>query len=181
MHADGKTSGTSPALAPMERIRLFCSVNRRLRGLRGQVVERPTKERPTETLGKLSREAQIVLAAAVLYLISSFFDWQQVSFGPITAGISEWHRVGVIAGLFVIAVLAWEAVRIFIGDIEVGPLTAGFISVALAFGLLLVTVITFLTHNEARHWPSWIGLILSLVSQSSRPTARETKACRCRT
>jgi hypothetical protein len=116
-----------------------------------------------EVLGKLSREVQIILAAALLYLIFSFFDWQQVSFSGITAGISEWHGVGVIAGLLVVALLVWEAARIFVGDIDLGPLSAGLISVALAMLLLLFTIITFLTHNEARHWPSWLGLILSIL------------------
>jgi hypothetical protein len=117
-----------------------------------------------EVLGKLSREVQVILVAAVLYLIFSFFDWQQVSIGGIgTAGISEWHGVGVIAGLLVVALLVWEGARAFVGDIDLGPLSAGLISVALAELLLLFTIITFLTHNEFRHWPSWLGLILSIV------------------
>ncbi len=117
-----------------------------------------------EALGKLSREVQIILAATVLYLIFSFFDWQQVSIGGIgTAGISEWHGIGVLAALLAVALLVWEAARVFVGDNDLGPLTAGFISVALAMLLLLFTVITFLTHNEFRHWPSWLGLILSIV------------------
>ena len=38
------------------------------------------------------------------YLIFSFFDWQQVSIGPLSVGASEWHGVGVVAGLVVIVV-----------------------------------------------------------------------------
>jgi uncharacterized membrane protein len=117
-----------------------------------------------EVLGKLSREVQIILAAALLYVIFSFFDWQQVSISGIgTAGISEWHGVGVIAALLAIALLVWEGARIFLGDIDLGPLSAGLISVGLAMLLLLFTIITFLTHNEFRHWPSWLGLVLSIL------------------
>jgi hypothetical protein len=116
-----------------------------------------------EMLKKLPREVQVLLGGSLLYLIFSFFDWQQVSFGPVTAGITEWHGVGIIAGLLAIALLLWEAARLFQVTVPLGTLTPGLVSVALALLLLLFTVITFLTHNEARHWPSWIGLLLSIV------------------
>jgi hypothetical protein len=63
----------------------------------------------------------------------------------------------------VIALLVWEGVRLFEVKIEFGALTPGLVSVALALLLLLFTVITFLTHGTARHWPAWIGLLLSIV------------------
>ena len=38
------------------------------------------------------------------------------------------------------------------------------LSVGLALLLLIFTVITFLTHGTARHWPAWLGpLVLSIV------------------
>jgi drug/metabolite transporter (DMT)-like permease len=114
-----------------------------------------------DLLKNLPREAQVILGAAVLALIFSFFDWQQVSFLNVTAGRSEWNGIGVVAGLLIIAVLLWEAARAL--NIELGSVPVGLVSVVLALALLLFTVITFLTHNEARHWPSWIGLILSIV------------------
>ncbi len=116
-----------------------------------------------ELLKKLPREVQVLLGSGVLYLIFSFFDWQQVSFGPLTAGVTEWHGVGVVAGLLVIALLLWEVARLFQIKIQLGSVTPGLVSVGLALLLLLFTVITFLTHNEARHWPSWLGLLLSIV------------------
>jgi hypothetical protein len=42
-------------------------------------------------------------------------------------------------------------------------LSEGLVSVGIALLLALFTVITFATHGTARHWPAWIGLILSLV------------------
>lgn len=112
---------------------------------------------------KLSREVQVVLAGSVLYLIASFLDWQQVSFSGFSAGVTEWHGVGVIAGLLVIALLVWELARRFSVEIPLGPLTPGLLSVGLALMLLIFTVITFLSHSTARHWPAWLGLLLSIA------------------
>ena len=116
-----------------------------------------------EALMKLSREVQIVLGGTVLYVIFSFLDWQQVSFGGISAGRSEWSGIGVIAALLALILLAWEASRAFGVKIELGSVAPGLVSVGLALLLLVFTVITFLSHNEARHWPAWIGLLLSIV------------------
>jgi hypothetical protein len=116
-----------------------------------------------DMLRKLPREVQVVLGGSLLYLLFSFFDWQQVSFFGAHAGITEWHGVGVIAGLLALALLAWEGARLLGLRIEFGPITPGLGSIALALLLLLFTVITFLTHNEARHWPAWAGLLLSIA------------------
>ena len=116
-----------------------------------------------DKLVKLPRETQAVVGGSVLYLIFSFLDWQQVSIGPISACASEWHGVGIIAGLLVIAVLVWEAVRLMGMKVELGPVTPGQLSAVLPLLLLLFTIITFFSHSTARHWPAWIGLILSIV------------------
>jgi hypothetical protein len=117
-----------------------------------------------DILKKLSMPAQAVLAGTVLYIIFSFFDWQQVCFGPACAGVSEWHGGGgTITVLSAILLLAWELVRLLNVKVNVGGVSPGLISFGLTLLLLLLTIITFITHNEARHWPSWIGLILSIV------------------
>jgi uncharacterized integral membrane protein len=120
-----------------------------------------------DALTKLSRETQVVLGCAVLFLIFSFFDWQQVSFSSTfvsgSAGLSLWHGIGFIAGLLVIALLIWEIVRLFEVNTPTGNVTEGHISIALALALALFTVIAFFDKSTARHWPAWIGLILSLV------------------
>ena len=67
-----------------------------------------------------------------------------------------------------IALLAWEAIgalNVDLGD-AVRALPANLISAALAAAVTLFVVIEFLTHNEARHWPAWIGLILGIVPDS---------------
>ena len=116
-----------------------------------------------DMLKKLPRDAQIVLGGCALYIIFSFFDWQQVSFLTVHAGINEWHGVGIIAALLAIALLVWEGARLLGARIEFGPVTPGLGSIGIALLLLLFTVITFLSHNEARHWPAWIGLLLSIA------------------
>jgi hypothetical protein len=114
------------------------------------------------TFRKQPPEVQVLLGGSVLYLIFSFLDWQQVSLLGAHAGISEWHGVGVIAGLVAIALLLWEVGRLMGVRTAFGPITPGLGSIGLALLLLLFTVITFLTHNEFRHWPSWAGLIVSI-------------------
>jgi hypothetical protein len=117
-----------------------------------------------DMLKKLSMPAQGVLAGTVLYIIFSFLDWQQVCFGPACAGVSEWHGGGgTITVLSAFLLLAWEIVRLLNVRINVGGASPGLISFGLTLLLLLLTIITFLTHNEARHWPAWIGLILALL------------------
>jgi hypothetical protein len=116
-----------------------------------------------DSVKNLSREVQLVLGGGVLYLIISFLDWQQVSAFGITAGRSEWSGIGVIAGLVAIALLLWEAARLFAVKVSLGTLSEGLVSVGLALLLALFTVITFATHGTARHWPAWIGLILAIV------------------
>ena len=116
-----------------------------------------------DRLKNLSRETQVVLGASVLYFIFSFLDWQQVSISGFTAGVSEWDGIGWLAGLLVVAVLVWEGLRLAGVKIEMGSVTPGLVSVVLALLLLLFTVIVFLDHSTARHWPAWIGLILSIV------------------
>ena len=112
---------------------------------------------------KLSRQAQVVLGGSALYVILSFFDWQSYSIGGFSAGVDEWHGVGVIAGLLAIVLLLWELSRLFNIEVPIGSMTPGLASVGVALLLLLFTVITFLSHSSYRAWPEWLGLVLSIV------------------
>jgi hypothetical protein len=112
---------------------------------------------------KMSREAQVVLVSAVLLLIISFFDWQQVSFMGISAGANAWHGIGVLAGLLTIALIAWEGMLLFGVKMSLGSVSEGLVSAGLALLVALLTVIYFLTHTDAQHWPAYLGLILAIA------------------
>jgi hypothetical protein len=112
---------------------------------------------------ELPREAQITLGALVLFVIFSFFDWQQVSFAGLTAGNSLWHGVGIVTVLIAIAYLVWEIARALRYNVTVGQVKPPLTSAGFSIALLIFTVITFLDWSDARHWPAWIGLVLSIV------------------
>jgi hypothetical protein len=109
-------------------------------------------------LSKLSREAQVVLGGGVMLLILSFLHWQAY----LGFGVNEWHGIGVLAGLLVIAMLAWEVVRLTAGNVPLGTLSPGLVSVGLALLMALFTVIAFLNKDLLRQWPAWIALIVAL-------------------
>jgi|EndMetStandDraft_3_1072993.scaffolds.fasta_scaffold599417_1 hypothetical protein len=120
-----------------------------------------------DQITKMSRSSHLLLWPGLLLFIFLFFDWQQVcvSFGGNEAcgGRSGWHGVGIIVGLLTIALLVWEIVQLVDIALPDLPVKAGMITAALAGGILVFTVIKFLVDNEARHWPAWLGLILSIV------------------
>jgi hypothetical protein len=117
---------------------------------------------------ELTRGTKVLLVAGLLLLIDSFLAWQQVSVGAgtfhVTASANMWHGVGVVAGLLVIALLIWEGLQLagVLNQVQL-PVSAVLISVGLAAATALFTIIKFLVANEARHWPSWIGLILAIA------------------
>lgn len=120
-----------------------------------------------DLFSKLSREAQAVLVGGVVLLILSFFPWQEVSFSfgsvGVSASLNEWHGIGFLAALLVIAMLAWEVVRLMGVDVSLGSLSPGLVSVGLVVLTVLFTVIAFFDKSDARNWPAWIALIVALV------------------
>ena len=116
-----------------------------------------------DQLKELPREAQITLGALVLFVIFSFFDWQQVSVGPFTVGRTLWHGIGLITIIVALAYLVWEIGRALHYDRDIGQVTPPMTSAGFAIGLLVFTVITFLDWSDYRHWPQWIGLLLAIV------------------
>ena len=111
---------------------------------------------------KLTLGSKIVAGAAVLLLIDSFFHWQEVDFGPISAGVSMWHGWGVLIGLTVLAILAWEAVQLADTEIPVGPLSPTMVTMLLSALLVLFTLIKVLSNDYVATW-AWVGLVLSIA------------------
>lgn len=112
-------------------------------------------------LSKLTMGAKVVLGGGVLLLIDSFLHWQEVSFGPISAGVSMWHGWGVLIGLLLLAILAWEAVQLANIRLTLGPLSPSMVTAALSVLLVLFTAIKVLTNDYVAVW-AWIGLVLSV-------------------
>ncbi len=121
-----------------------------------------------DKLRHLSRGAQLVLAASVLFLVFSFLNWFEIKRTDL--GESMWHGVGVVAGLLVIALIVWQALRLANVDVELG-VTPSMITAALAVLLLLFTFIRFIDKPgggladsiiERTVW-AWLGLILAIA------------------
>ncbi len=112
---------------------------------------------------KLPREVQATLSGLILFVIFSFFDWQQASLGPYTVGRNLWHGIGIITILIALGYLAWEVVRALNYEVKVGEVTPAMSSVGLSIALLVFTVITFLDWSDYRHWPQYVGLLLAIL------------------
>ncbi len=111
---------------------------------------------------KLTLGSKIVAGAGILMLIDSFFHWQEVNFGPISAGVTMWHGWGVLIGLTLLAILAWEAVQLTETKIAVGPLSPTMVTMLLAALLVLFTLIKVLSNDYVATW-AWVGLVLSIA------------------
>jgi hypothetical protein len=102
---------------------------------------------------------KLVLGAGVLLFIDTFLQWQQVSFGPISAGRNAWHGFwGVLMCLMVIVLLLWTAARAF--DVALpANIPDGLVTLALGVLIPVFALLKAIT-DDAVHWPAWIGVLL---------------------
>ena len=112
-------------------------------------------------LSKLTLGSKVVLGGGVLLLIDSFLHWQAVSIGPVSVGVTMWHGWGVLVGLLLLVILAWELAQVAGIKISLGPLSPSIATAALSALLVLFTLIKVLTNNYVAAW-AWIGLVLSI-------------------
>jgi len=123
-----------------------------------------------DKLAELSHGAKVVLGSAILLLIFSFFNWFEVDTAIGSAGENMWHGIGVVAGLLLIAVIAWQAVRLANISLEVG-VTPAMITAALTILTLIFVFIRFIDKPGSgafadvidRTFWAWIGLALAIV------------------
>jgi hypothetical protein len=73
-----------------------------------------------------------------------------------------WHGWGVLIGLTLLAILAWEAAQLTETKIAVGPLSPTMVTMLLAALLVLFTLIKVLSNDYVATW-AWVGLVLSIV------------------
>jgi hypothetical protein len=117
-----------------------------------------------DKLAELNHGAKVVLGSAILLLIFSFFSWFEVEGTPID--VSMWTGVGVVAGLLLIALIVWQAVRLANINLEIGVGPA----MVTAFLALLTLVFVFIRWIDNPYgdagdrtiW-AWIGLVLGIV------------------
>jgi hypothetical protein len=119
-------------------------------------------------LRSMSLAHRVLLGGSVLLFIVMFFVWQGVNILGTSVGVSGWHGLnGVILGLLTIVLVAWEIVTILgerTADLRrMAPVPEKLVSSGLAAGVLVFGVLKFLTANELRRWPEWVGLILALA------------------
>jgi hypothetical protein len=111
---------------------------------------------------------RILLGCSAALFIVMFFTWQGVSILGNTVGVSGWHgATGVILGLLTVALLAWEILMLLgerVAEVRKHvPVAENLVSAALAAGVLVFGILKFLTANELRRWPEWVGLVLALA------------------
>jgi hypothetical protein len=113
-------------------------------------------------ISKLTHGAKLVLGGTIVFLIVTFFKWQEVEYAGFSSGVSMWHGVGFIAGLLAIALLVWEGLRLV--NIEVAlPVGPAMTSAFLAILLVFFTIIKFLVDGEFRTFWAWLGLALAIA------------------
>ena len=115
-----------------------------------------------ERFNALGRGAQIMLVSGVLFLISTFFNWQSIDVGPVEVGQSAWHGFwGVVMGLLAIVLIAWLVARVAGLEIPI-PFSAALVSAGLAVLIFLFALIKVLTDEFTSTW-AWIGLVLAAI------------------
>jgi hypothetical protein len=121
-----------------------------------------------DKLAEISHGAKVVLGAGVALLVFSFFDWFEIDGTPY--GANMWSGVGVVAGLFLIALIVWQAIRLANINLEIG-VTPSMITAALAVLTLLFVFIRWIDKPggdlgsgivDRTIW-AWLGLILAIV------------------
>jgi hypothetical protein len=119
-------------------------------------------------LRSLSLAHRILLGGAAVLFIVMFFTWQGATIFGHTFGVSGWHGLnGVLLGLATLALLLWE-VALLLGTQtkelrSMIKLQEGLVTAALAGAVLVLAILKFLTANESRRWPEWVGLIVALA------------------
>jgi hypothetical protein len=113
----------------------------------------------------LSLGHRILLGCGAALFIDMLLTWQGVSILGTTVGVSGWHGLnGLILGLLTTALVAWEVLLLLAeraADLRRRvPVPEELASAALAGGVLVFGILKFVTANELRRWPSWVGLIL---------------------
>lgn len=120
-----------------------------------------------DKFNELTTGAKLVLASAVALLIVSFFDWFEVA---DIAGENMWNGIGLLAGLLLLALIVWLALRMANVNLELG-VSPSMITAALSALTLLFVIIRFIDKPggglasdviDRTIW-AWLGLALAIL------------------
>jgi hypothetical protein len=115
---------------------------------------------------ELTTGAKLVLGAAVVLLLVSWLNWFEYE----SWGQNMWHGIGFLAGLLLIGLIVWQALRLANINLEVG-VTPSMITAALAVLTLLFVIIRFIDKPggdfasdliDRTIW-AWLGLALAII------------------
>lgn len=110
-----------------------------------------------DRFNEIGRGMQIMLVSAVLLLIDTFFNWQEVA----GFGVSAWDDLGgIVMGLLTIVLIAWIGATLAGVQIPL-PISAAMTSAILAALILLIAVIKNLEDDYSSIW-AWLGMLFAL-------------------
>ncbi len=119
-------------------------------------------------ISKVSTGAKLVLGGGIALLIVSFFSWFEVD--GLGGFASMWDGIGFVAGLALLALLAWEVAQLAGVKLELG-VSPALVTVALAVVMGVFVVLRFIITPgpgiaddivDRTIW-AWIGLLLAIV------------------
>jgi hypothetical protein len=115
-------------------------------------------------MSKMSTASKILLGGGILYFIDMILQWNRACYGPICAGVSGWHGIGVLNGLIVMVIIAMEVITLAGMKVEMGtPQMRSTVESGLAGALLVFTLLKILVDSEFLSWPGWLGVVLAIV------------------
>ncbi len=118
----------------------------------------------------------LVLGGAVLLFADLFLDWRKLTVDlpalQLNTGSSGWAGWGVVAGVLLVALLAWESAR-WAGYRSADP---DAIPAIMSLGVLAFVIVRFFEDatnvsvggvvnigEASRQWPAYAGLVLAVV------------------
>lgn len=133
-------------------------------------------------LRSLSNGTKLVLGAAILLLIDSFFNWQEVSVevGGVevaSAGQNAWNGFwGVVMCLGTIAMIGWVGVQVMNVKLPELPVPARMITLGLGALIFAFALIKNLADDYSTFW-SYVGIVLAAaVAVGAWMTTQEPEA-----
>src|SRR6266496_2940953 len=100
-------------------------------------------------LSRLSTATKAITGAAILLLIFTFFSWATYDVGPASYSQNGWHGLlGVLFGIFLIALIAWEIVKILGVELPELPVSRSQIELGVVGGVLVFGLLKLITTSD---------------------------------